>query len=45
MINGTENQFELPTPLTLLRDSFFSIFKQVPVDFDESKAIYFKAGF
>ena len=45
LINGTENIFNLPSPITLLNHNFFKKFTIKPADFDESKAIYFKAGF
>jgi hypothetical protein len=46
MKNGIESQFEdLPTPAKILKHSFFDSFKQKPSDFDESKALYFNAGF
>jgi len=43
--NGMEHEFNLPTPLGILKNAFFDEFKQKPSDFDESKAIYFKSGF
>lgn len=44
--NGIETEFDnLPTPNIIMKDSFFDSFKNKPTDFDESKAIYFKAGF
>lgn len=46
MKNGVDVDFEnLPTPKTLLNHSFFESFKNKPSDFDESKALYFNAGF
>ena len=46
MKNGVENEFkDLPKPLAILEHKFFDSFKNKPNDFDESKAIYFKAGF
>jgi hypothetical protein len=46
MKNGIESQFEdLPTPTKILKHSFFDSFKNKPDDFDESKALYFNAGF
>jgi hypothetical protein len=43
--NGVEKEFNLPTPLSILKHSFFSEFKHKPLDFDEEKSIYFKSGF
>jgi hypothetical protein len=44
--NGVEDEFDdLPTPSKLLDHDFFETFTNKPVDFDESKAIYFDAGF
>ena len=46
MLNGVEEMFSnLPQPLSLLGDAFFNSFTTKPEDFDESTAIYFKAGF
>jgi hypothetical protein len=45
MINGIEKDFDLPTPLQLLKHDFFQAFTQKPDDFDEKSAVYFKAGF
>jgi hypothetical protein len=45
LINGTEELFDLPSPLTLLNDSFFEMFTKKPDDFDEKEAFFFKAGF
>jgi hypothetical protein len=45
MKNGIEKDFDLPTPLSILKNKFFEPFKNKPSDFDVSKAIYFKAGF
>ena len=45
LINGTENIFNLPSPIDLLNNKFFDKFTIKPSDFEESKAIYFKAGF
>jgi hypothetical protein len=45
LINGTEDVFKLPSPLDLLKHGFFENFTFKPNDFDESNAIYFKAGF
>ena len=42
LINGVENQFQLPTPISLLIDSgFFNEFLIKPIDFNQDKAIYF----
>lgn len=43
--NGVEKIFDLPTPLSLLDDTFFAPFTTVPEDFDPSQAIVFTAGF
>jgi hypothetical protein len=44
--NGIENMFDdLPIPRILLNDKFFEEFSKKPKDFDEAKAIYFRAGF
>jgi hypothetical protein len=45
LINGIERQFDLPTPLNLLKHHIFDKFKTKPEDFDENSAVYFKAGF
>ena len=45
LINGTEEIFNLPNPITLINDKFFECFTQKPDDFDEKTAFYFKAGF
>lgn len=46
MKNGIEKEFaDLPTPLSILKNKFFELFKSKPSDFDSTKAIYFKAGF
>ena len=46
MINGVEKLFDnLPTPLNILNDTFFESLTIKPDDFEESKAVYFKAGF
>lgn len=45
LINGTEDIFKLPSPLDLIRNKFFDNLTIKPADFDESKALYFKAGF
>lgn len=46
MKNGVDTLFkDLPTPASILSHSFFDSFKNKPDDFDESKAIYFNAGF
>lgn len=45
LINGMEKLFNLPTPLQILKDPLFDKFKTKPHDFDEKKAVYFKAGF
>jgi hypothetical protein len=45
LINGTEDLFKLPTPLELLGDKFFESFTVKPDDFDETRAVYFNAGF
>lgn len=45
LINGAETQFNLPNPLTLLKNKFFESLTKKPEDFNESTAIYFKAGF
>ena len=45
MINGIEKDFDLPTPLQLLKNELFQAFTQKPDDFDEKTAVYFKAGF
>jgi hypothetical protein len=45
LINGVENNFDLPTPLSILQHPFFNEFTNKPEDFDEATAIYFKAGF
>ena len=45
LINGTEDVFKLPSPLDLLKHGFFENFTIKPSDFDETTAIYFKAGF
>jgi hypothetical protein len=45
LINGTEDVFKLPSPLDLIRNKFFDNLTIKPADFDESKALYFKAGF
>ena len=42
--NGIEKDFNLPTPLSILKNSFFEEFRHKPSDFDEEKAIYFKSG-
>ena len=42
--NGVEKDFDLPTPLTILKNKLFDEFRRKPSDFDESKAIYFKSG-
>ena len=44
LINGVEEKFKLLTPIQILENSFFEQFLQKPDDFDENKAIYFKAG-
>lgn len=44
--NGIDEEFEdLPIPIKLLHSDFFEKFTKKPADFDESKAIYFDAGF
>ena len=44
--NGIDDEFEdLPIPIKLLDHEFFERFTKKPTDFDESKAIYFEAGF
>lgn len=43
--NGVEKDFDLPTPLTILRNKLFDEFRNKPSDFDDSKAVYFKSGF
>jgi serine/threonine protein kinase len=43
--NGIEKEFNLPTPLMILKNKLFDEFRNKPLDFDESNAIYFKAGF
>lgn len=43
--NGIEKEFNLPTPLMILKNKLFDEFRHKPLDFDESNAIYFKAGF
>jgi hypothetical protein len=43
--NGMEREFDLPTPLSILKNRLFDEFRNKPLDFDESKAIYFKSGF
>jgi hypothetical protein len=43
--NGIEKDFELPTPLSILKNRLFDEFRVKPDDFDETKAIYFKSGF
>lgn len=45
LINGVEEQFDLPTPLKILSHPFFEHFTQKPDDYDESTAIVFNAGF
>jgi hypothetical protein len=45
LINGTEELFNLPTPLDLLNDKLFESFTVKPDDFDEATAVYFNAGF
>jgi hypothetical protein len=45
LINGTEEKFNLVTPLEILNNPFFEQFLKKPDDFDENKAMYFKAGF
>jgi hypothetical protein len=45
LINGVEEKFKLLTPIQILENPFFEQFLQKPDDFDENKAIYFKAGF
>jgi serine/threonine protein kinase len=45
LINGIEKQFDLPSPLEALSSKFFNCFTTKPDDFDESKALFFKAGF
>lgn len=45
LINGTENIFTLPTPIDLIRHKFFKELTIKPHDFNESEALYFKAGF
>ena len=44
--NGIDEEFEdLPIPSKILDHDFFERFTNKPADFDESKAIYFDAGF
>lgn len=43
LMNGTEDIFQLPTPIELLNSSFFKSFTIKPDDFDEKTAIFFKA--
>lgn len=43
--NGIEKEFELPTPLSILKNGLFDEFRKKPKDFDETKAVYFKSGF
>jgi hypothetical protein len=45
MINGIEEEFNLPTPKHLLKNDFFKSFIAKPNDFDEATAVYFRAGF
>ena len=46
MRNGIDKEFkDLPVPLKVLSHDFFKEFKIKPVDFDETKAIYFNSGF
>ena len=46
MRNGIEKEFEdLPTPMIIIDNPIFEKFTKKPSDFDESKAIYFNAGF
>jgi hypothetical protein len=45
MINGIEQEFNLPTPKQLLKNEFFKSFTVKPDDFDETTAVYFRAGF
>lgn len=45
MINGIENQFQLPSPIDLLQHKFFENFLIKPIDFDEKTAVYFNARF
>jgi hypothetical protein len=45
LLNGTEKKFNLPSPIDLLNNKFFEKFTIKPDNFNESKAIYFKAGF
>lgn len=45
MINGIENQFQLPSPIDLLQHKFFENFLIKPKDFDEKTAVYFNARF
>ena len=45
LINGTEEKFSLPNPLTLINDAFFESFTKKPDDFDEKTAVYFNAMF
>lgn len=45
LVNGMEERFQLVTPLQIMDNVFFKQFLQKPDDFDESTAIYFKAGF
>jgi hypothetical protein len=45
MINGIEDQFDLPKPIDILKHSFFDVFTRKPEDFDPLTAIYCKAGF
>jgi hypothetical protein len=45
LVNGTENIFDLPTPVKIMDHDFFACFTKKPDDFKESEAIYFKAGF
>ena len=43
--NGIDEEFsDLPIPIKLLDNDFFGKFTKKPVDFDESKAIYFDSG-
>ena len=45
LINGTEEKFNLPNPLSLINSVFFESFTKKPDDFDEKTAIYFNAMF
>lgn len=46
LVNGVEQEFELPKPLDLLHSGFFEMFTVKPDDFDQrTDTLYFRAGF